>query len=48
MKDQLWCQYCCIAHHPVMLTGYVLRSLRCERCGQTADLAIVLAKENME
>lgn len=26
--------------HPVMLTGYCLRDLRCDRCGRVADLAM--------
>lgn len=36
-----WCMQCCIRFHPQMLTGYCLRSMRCDQCGHTSDLAIV-------
>lgn len=39
-----WCQNCCWQAHPLMLTGYSLRQLPCDRCGWIADLAIVKPK----
>lgn len=35
------CQSCVYRTHPVMLTGYCLKGLRCDLCGNVADLAMV-------
>ena len=37
---KLWCQRCCSANHPVMLTGYVIPAT-CDWCGRSTTLAIV-------
>lgn len=36
-----YCMHCCQETHPLMLTGYCLKSLECDRCKQVSDLAIV-------
>jgi hypothetical protein len=40
-----YCQSCCMTTHPDMLTGYCLADSRCDRCGRTGDLAIVVCGE---
>lgn len=37
---KLWCQSCCWAGHPVMLTTYSIPAA-CDRCGRRTLLAIV-------
>jgi len=36
-----YCQSCCWATHPAMLTGYCLGFFPCDRCGRVAALAMV-------
>lgn len=43
LRYPCWCQVCIVAAHPLMLTGYCIWDSPCDRCGRSADLAIVEA-----
>lgn len=40
----LWCRSCCLAAHPIMMTGYSIPG-SCDRCGRSTMLAIVKPAE---
>lgn len=39
--SQSWCQHCIWKDHPQMMTGYCLSHHTCDKCGRTADCALV-------
>ena len=40
-KFQSWCMVCCTSREAIMLTGYCLHEMRCDKCGRYSDLAMV-------
>jgi len=45
MDFKSWCMACCQTHHPIMLSTYCLRALRCDRCARVSDLAMVMLRK---
>jgi hypothetical protein len=43
-----YCSSCIFKSHPLMLTTYCLRGLRCDGCGRVSDLAMVKLNKEIE